>query len=771
MKKYAFCAALLAMCCLLAPTLAHAAPPTAGTLDEPLSLSGSLSIVIVDDFARGRASTVHALVLSSGRRIPLEFTGAIPAKLRTGMTISVSGRFDGERLSLKPAALRVLGEAPSVVPSVKHKVLTVLMDLVDGNGVLHAHSQTCDGTTDLSADLMFGTKSSNQNVDELFQQSSYDRDGMGGMGYPGSDLDVVRIRYTDPALNVTNFSCTTYGEWAFAVDQLLAAGGVRVSDFEHRAYLLPLGVGCTFSGQGEVDCVPNCRSWAVVSPTYPCSQASLIGHELGHNLGMRHASSDTNNDGVNDGEYGDSSDFMASSYPVVAQSNAPHRLQMNWIPPGAVVDGSAGGTFTIAALELASPAQPQVIRVNAPSGPPYYLSFRAPIDYDAQMPNGDWAYLLRTNIHRWAGGVENSLFVAAVADNETYTAQNAFFTLTQLSHTATTATFRIDRAAGSCTRAAPTASMSPTTATVTVLPASKAYTLTLTNRDSSACTATSFAIGGTVPGGWGATYAPTSLSLAPGASATSTVTVSVPAGVANATYAIQAGSNADANHALVRASANLVVNVGSGGSCTVATPTTALSPASQTTTVLPQTLIYTLTVSNKDSAACPTTSFGLNRVLPSGWTGTLSPTSLSLAPGASATSKLTVKAPSGALNAVYAIKAGTKIVGSHAASQATASAEVNVGGGGGSDTTPPTTPANLAGSIVSGKIVLSWSASTDAGSGLANYTVYRNGAVFATTTSNSLSKFVGRGTASYYVVATDKVGNVSAASNLISVTK
>ncbi len=92
------------------------------------------------------------------------------------------------------------------------------------------------------------------------------------------------------------------------------------------------------------------------------------------------------------------------------------------------------------------------------------------------------------------------------------------------------------------------------------------------------------------------------------------------------------------------------------------------------------------------------------------------------------------------------------------------------------DTTPPTTPGTLSSpSKTSSSINLSWGASTDAGgSGLAGYNVYRNGASTPTaqTTTNSYvdSGLAANTTYTYTVRARDNAGNLSAASNQISVT-
>lgn len=87
------------------------------------------------------------------------------------------------------------------------------------------------------------------------------------------------------------------------------------------------------------------------------------------------------------------------------------------------------------------------------------------------------------------------------------------------------------------------------------------------------------------------------------------------------------------------------------------------------------------------------------------------------------------------------------------------------------DTTPPTAPGNLrVTSLTKSKVTLAWNASTDA-VGVAGYRIYRNGSLLATVTALSHTFSRGGTAATYYVVAFDAAGNVSAASNSVTVPK
>jgi hypothetical protein len=92
--------------------------------------------------------------------------------------------------------------------------------------------------------------------------------------------------------------------------------------------------------------------------------------------------------------------------------------------------------------------------------------------------------------------------------------------------------------------------------------------------------------------------------------------------------------------------------------------------------------------------------------------------------------------------------------------------------GGGSDTTPPSAPASLHGTgTTSSSAGLAWTASTD-NVGVTGYNVY-NGSTLASTvtgTSATISGLAASTTYSFTVKAKDAAGNLSAASNALSVT-
>lgn len=210
--------------------------------------------------------------------------------------------------------------------------------------------------------------------------------------------------------------------------------------------------------------------------------------------------------------------------------------------------------------------------------------------------------------------------------------------------------------------------------------------------------------------------------------------------------------------------------------CAVNTPAITLSPAVQTASTDGIQKDFTVTVKNNDSAGCGTAaSFNIGSAVPSGWTGSLDSSSMSLGAGATGQTVLHVTSAAGSANGDFPITAS---VSSSGRSSAQASATYRI------DSIKPTAPSNL---IVSkrkrGKnlsINGTFGGSTDNYPGTIQYTVYRTnplGATVVVTRATSLSftdtlnSSSPTGTYSYKVTAVDSAGNESNASNTASIVK
>ncbi len=221
-------------------------------------------------------------------------------------------------------------------------------------------------------------------------------------------------------------------------------------------------------------------------------------------------------------------------------------------------------------------------------------------------------------------------------------------------------------------------------------------------------------------------------------------------------------------------STGAAVGVSMGGAvCTRATPTVTVSPGSLSGAP-GASLAFAVTVKNNNAAACPTSTFNVSQTLPAGFTASFASNSTALAPGASASLTWTVASPTSTADGTYTLKAVVDEAGvvnpgaAYAAYTAIAPPAVVV------DTTPPvlaiTSP--IANSSVSGRSVTLAATASDA-SGVASVAFYVDGKLLVTDTSAPYSgkwtlRKVAAGSHSILVRATDTAGNIATQS--ISVT-
>jgi len=252
-------------------------------------------------------------------------------------------------------------------------------------------------------------------VDGVYRQASFDLVSLVRDTDGDGQADVFRVSIDLPLFGG---SCD-YNTWANAADNEAVLLGVDLSLYQHKMYVFPGSAPCSWAGLAQV---PGVRSW------YRDGHPLVFAHQLGHNLGMRHGSTDPDNDGVVDEEYGDLSGIMGATTLNWVQFNAPHTEQMLWMPPPTVA------------------MHPQILKISRPelpNRPPYYLSYRAPIGYDATLSP---IYLDRTQVHTFPGPVNRTLYITGLEDAASFSDPAGFnLVVTQLAHDATSATVQILR--------------------------------------------------------------------------------------------------------------------------------------------------------------------------------------------------------------------------------------------------------------------------------------------------------------------------------------
>jgi hypothetical protein len=210
----------------------------------------------------------------------------------------------------------------------------------------------------------------------------------------------------------------------------------------------------------------------------------------------------------------------------------------------------------VSSLALAAAGSPQVVKVRPNSGDPYYLSLRTAVGYDQTMPSGT-TYLDKLNVHRWSGS-GNTRFVTALGDGQSFNDATSGISIQQLTRTSDSATFQVSTV---CAPLAPTATISPASQGAgATLPATRSYTVTVTNRDSASCGNSTFALASTLPNGWSGGFGASTLTLVPGASGTATLSVTAPAGTVAGSYPVSGGTAPSGSRAGATASGSFWID-------------------------------------------------------------------------------------------------------------------------------------------------------------------------------------------------------------------
>jgi len=718
---------LTGLIALLLAGQAHAAPPEGMV---PVSVTGELTVLYRDDFKNKRAELQYFIEDKlNNTRYQLHFEDTPPGQLRSGAKVKVNGKARGKAIYLSADGLHT--SADSVAPATlavngEQKTLVMVANFSDAN-------VSCP--VDEIRDLMF-TDAADKSVDDLYQETSH-----GEIWLTGQVTGPFNINYSS--------SSCDYSAWGQAADAAARASGVEPDSYDRKVYVLPPN-GCPAAGIGTVGGNPS-SAWV-----FYCNVADVFGHEFGHNLGMHHASTPSS-------EYGDNTDIMGIGQNRLRQINAPHKEQMGWLAGIKIETVTQSGFYDIAPLELnaATALAPQALKIFKPdTNEYYYLSYRRGIGFDANLSPSQ--YLDRLSVHRYPGdgSASKTQLLALPTDGESFADAVNGITVTQLSHNNDYVTVEVSldgsEPTPTCSTGIPQLSLSPASQSATAGNTLN-YTVQLSNQDSAACAASTFTLNDTVPSGWTGTVSPASLSLAPGQSGTATLSVtSIFSASANSyNLGVNVTDSNEASHAVSGSVSYTVV-----ATCNRNTPALGITPASQSGDP-GTTRTYSVSLANNDTTGCSASSFDLSRILP-GWSGSLSPNSLTLSPGESGSATLSVTAPGTAEPGSYTlqVQVSDSQESSHFASN-NATYVVNDTTPT-ADTEPPTAPTGLVASENFKQVSLSWSPSSD-NVAVLGYGVLRNGTLIADIADTSYTDTTGVDGVvyAYSVLAYDAAANLS----------
>ena len=353
---------------------------------------------------------------------------------------------------------------------------------------------------------VFGTTNS---VADFYRQTSN-----GNVTFNGTMYGPYQM--TAASTDACNFQA-----WSAQLENQAAAQGINLNNYPRRIFVFPTS-SCGI-GYGTVGGSPS-RAWI-----FRCDLTDLFTHEVGHNLGFQHASTASD-------QYGDRSDVMGYSGLALRQNNAPNKYTTGWFGSSWTRSVAGSGIFTLDPTATPSPVNPQVLTVAKPdTGDSYFISFRQPIGYDTGLSS---SYQNLVSIHRGSTSMgQYTYLLGTVGAGGSYTDSTNGYTFAVNSVGTSSATVSVTINGATCTRAAPTVTVSPVSQSA-ASGKSIGYQMTVTNNNSPGCGTSSFAFTSVVPSGWSNSTSPASVSLGAGSTAGTTWTVTSAANATQASYPI-----------------------------------------------------------------------------------------------------------------------------------------------------------------------------------------------------------------------------------------
>ncbi len=525
-------------------------------VEQQVEIEGELEVTY-EDWEDG--SRLHYSLDVAGERLSLHFAGDPPINLLTGSRVRVKGVRVGQALALEAgreglqtsASTGFEITAMAVAPNTfgEQKVLVLLVNFQD--------KQTQPFTVSQVQSTVFGS------ANNFYKESSYQQTWLTG--------DVFGW-YTLP-ISSTSCDQTTIATYA---KQAATAAGVNLSAYNRYVYAFP-SLSCGWTGWGTYGGNPS-QAWINGSMSL-----RTVAHELGHGFGLYHARSLDCGSQVIGGtcsysEYGDILDILGQA-GVTGHSHANQKERLGWLGYGTspgITTVQAGGTYWIDPYETVG-TNPKALKVLKSTDPAtgkktwYYIEFRRPVGFDSFIAsNGNVMNGVMVHTGTEGYSVDDYLLdmtpeTASFSDSalvvgRSYNDPNVNVTITPLSVSNTGAAVSVSFGALPCVRANPTMTLSPSASQWVAAGSTVTCQVSVTNNDGGGCSASNFNLQASVPGGWTAVFANPTLNVAPGGSATTTLTITSPSSATDGFYsAVAVAANGAASNYSATASATCVI--------------------------------------------------------------------------------------------------------------------------------------------------------------------------------------------------------------------
>lgn len=501
-------------------------------IEEQIELEGELE-VLHDD--RNQGSRFVYNLKAYGVDYSLKFKKNAPEQYATGARVRVRGVRVNTTLALDSGG-SVQALAAAIAPNTFGVQNTILI-------LVNFRNDPTNKPYTAAAATSVMTSTSN-----FFLENSYGQTSLNTTVIDWKTLDMdAPARVTNPDGTVT--ATCDYSGIASKAD---AAVGSSVNNFSRKVYAFPNSNGCGWWGLGSVGGNPS-RSW--INGSF---QLRVVAHEMGHNLGLWHSHSWDCGAAIIGGtctssDYGDTLDVMGSSSN---HFNAFQKERLGWLNYGAsppISTANTSGSYPIYPFETIgnSPKAVKIVKSTDSSGRRayYYAECRRPIGFDSGL-SSNANVLNGFVIHTGDEASGNSSYLLDMTPATASWSDPALVVGMSFNDPASGVTISADVPCTdnlngnigvtigpiACVRGAPDITINPTTNQAISAGGSANYTLSVKNNDNSGCATGTFNLTATPVSGWGATLGNPALSIAPGASVNTTLTVSAPSGAADGIY-------------------------------------------------------------------------------------------------------------------------------------------------------------------------------------------------------------------------------------------
>ena len=425
-----------------------------------VQVQGTLAVIHSDDFATGTSQFLYHVRDAAGKLTNLK-VGALPAPLRGGMQVVVSGQQDSDPSSLVPQSIVILSDSTLSQPlaATVNQVLVIMANY---------NNTTAPAFTQAQGQAVMITNANS--VSNYYNEVSYGQ-------------QTLNVTVT-PWLTMTTMAQPATCDWPTIGTQAEAAAtaaGYNLANYGFIVHLFP-GLGsCGWSGLAYVGFPHSSFINGIGS-----FQTLVVAHEMGHNFGLLHAGS-LNCGAASIGgscsvaEYGDPWDTMGNQRAM--HFNAAQKNILGWIPSSSVKTHTSGtASYTLNVLENGGGS---VYAVTIPTSNPnrtYWLEFRQPVGFDAALssyPNNG-AQIRVSYPFEWASGSDDTEIVdmtpatpgtftdSALVAGQTYSDATVGLSVTVTSASSSALTVNVTTSGGQSTTTTETSSLNPSTAGASV---------------------------------------------------------------------------------------------------------------------------------------------------------------------------------------------------------------------------------------------------------------------------------------------------------------